>query len=236
MQLRNLVLSNLNLSQFGVMSPFLTEVHLAAGQALYEPGDDVEAIYFPSDAVLSIVAVMRDGRSVEAATVGNESVVGVINALAGAPVHSRTFAQIGGSALKLPATRLRTLVGESPSLLKILLMHVQDSIAQAEQSVACNALHTASERLARWLLLSQDRVGSPMIPLTQEYLAVMLGVQRTTVTEVAKVLKAAGVISYRRGRIEITDRLALERASCECYVAPRRMAHTPPHLVSITHD
>lgn len=220
MQLRNRVLSNLSTAELNALSPFLTEIHLAAGQVLYEPGDEVEAVYFPSDAVLSVVTVMRDGRSVEAATIGYESVVGVISALSDTRAHARTFTQIGGSALKAPAARLRTLVADSPSLLKVLLSHVQGDIAQAEQSVACNALHSAAERLARWLLLSQDRVGSPLILLTQEYLAIMLGVQRTTVTKIARILKVNGTIAYSRGRIEVLNRASLERASCECYCPP----------------
>ena len=200
-------------------------MQLSAGQTLYSPGDVVQAVYFPGDAVLSVVTVMQDGRAVEAATVGNEGVVGVITALAAVPAHARTFAQIGGSIFRLPAAHLREMVAESPQLLKVLLVHVHQSIAQSEQSVACNALHSARERLARWLLLSQDRVGSAEIKLTQDYLAVMLGVQRTTVSSLAQEFKQCGAIRYSRGRILIIDRPALEDATCECYLAGRWTEH-----------
>lgn len=223
MHLKNRVISSLTSTQFGAIAPCLTEMHIQTGQTLYEPGDFVEAIFFPTDAVLSVVTVMKDGRCVEAATIGNESVVGVVTALAGVAARARTFAQIGGGALRLPALRLRELVLEHPSLMKLLFVHVHGDIAQSEQSVACNALHSAKQRLARWLLLSQDRVGSSIITLTQEYLAIMLGVQRTTVTAAAQALRTEGIVLYRRGRIEVIDRAGLERAACECYTAALRL-------------
>lgn len=221
MQLRNRVLSRLTSSELTTVFPLLSDVWLNAGQTLYASGDEVTAVYFPSDAVLSIDVVMLDGRAVEAATIGNESVVGVVSALACVPTRARTFALLGGGAYRLPAAALRSLVAESPALLKLLLAHVQCDIAQSEQSVACNALHSVSERLARCLLLMQDRVGSPIIALTHEYLSIMLGVQRTTVTAAAQALKASGTVAYARGRIEVLDRAGLEHISCECYRATR---------------
>ena len=222
MRLLNDVLSGLSMSQMARVSPFLSEIQLAAGQSVHEPGQRVDAVYFPSDAVLSVVTVMLDGRSVEAATIGNESVAGVVSALAGVPAHARTFAQIAGGALKMPAWALAEQVSADATLLKSFLGHVHKDIAQAEQSVACNAIHSATERLARWLLLSQDRVGSSRIALTQEYLSIMLGVQRTTVTSVAQYLRSKGLIIYTRGRIDILDREGLEHAACECYAVNKR--------------
>jgi CRP-like cAMP-binding protein len=219
MQSLNHVLANLTPRHFGEISPSLEEVQLTAGQVLYDPGDVVRAVYFPTDAVLSIATVMQNGETVETATVGNESVVGVITALAEGRAHARTYTQMAGGALKLPTSQLTRLVKEHPVLLKLLLAHVQRHIAQAEQSVACNAVHSATQRLARWLLLFQDRVDSPVVVLTQEYLGLVLGVQRTTVTAVAQGLRSRGAISYSRGRIEIVDRPLLEQAACECYAA-----------------
>jgi CRP-like cAMP-binding protein len=221
MNFRNLLLSHLSEDQYEAISPYLSEVVLPAGQVLYQAGDPVDFVYFPSGAVTSVLSVMKDGRCVESATIGYESMVGAVPALSGAPAHGRTIVQIGGSAVKMPAARLRDQAFASPGLLKMLLGFVRDDIAQAEQSVACNALHLASQRLARWLLLTQDRLGAAIVPLTQEYLSVMLGVQRTTVTATAMALKAAGLISYRRGQVEIIDRAGLERAACECYATSR---------------
>ena len=223
----SIVLKNLTSARLKEVSPFLQDVYLSEGDILYDAGEVVEAVYFPEDAVISVVTVMRDGQMIETATIGNESVVGVIAALAEGRTYARTFVQVGGQAMKLPASHLRRLVKESPELLKILLSRVQRDIAQAEQSVACNALHNVTQRLARWLLLFQDRVESPVVVLTQEYLAMVLGVQRTTVTAAAQTLRERGAISYRRGRIEIVDRKRLERASCECYAAGRSAEPEP---------
>lgn len=219
MQFRNRLLASLSPADAAAFSPFLTEVALAPGQTLYEAGDEVAWVYFPTNAVLSVVTLMQDGRAVEAATIGNESAVGVVASLAGLPVHTRIFAQIGGEAWRFPASRLRAMAAESPSLLKLLLSHVHKDMAQAEQAVACNAIHSGAERLAKWLLLSQDRAGTPVVRLTQEYLAVMLGVQRTTVSALANTLKTRRVIKVGRGRVEIVDRRGLEAVSCECYGA-----------------
>jgi CRP-like cAMP-binding protein len=199
------------------LSPFLTESALSGGQVLVTPGDKVENIYFPSSAVISIVTPMLDGRSVESGTIGFESVVGLISGLSGEPSPNRVFAQIGGGAIRLPVARLRERCFASQSLMKLALSHIDATACQEQQSVACNALHDASARLARWLLMTQDRVDGSLLPLTQEYLAIMLGVQRTTVTATAVSLKKAGLINYQRGAITIADRAGLERHACECY-------------------
>jgi CRP-like cAMP-binding protein len=133
------------------------------------------------------------------------------------PAPSGIFAQIGGAAISIPAAALRERAFHSPSFLRLILRFAQSNASQADQSVACNALHNVSARLARWLLMTDDRVGNDTVPLTQEYLAVMVGVQRTTVSAAAAELKAAKLIRYVRGRIEIIDRQGLEQRACECY-------------------
>jgi CRP-like cAMP-binding protein len=227
MKFRNLALSRLDPTQLARMIPFLDPISLKQGQLLYEAGAAVEAVYFPTSAAISLVSEMRDGRSVEAATIGFESVVGTLGALCGEPSHARVFVQVAGGAVKLKASRLRELVDASPSLLKLLLRHAHEDASQAERSVACNALHPVPQRLAKWLLLTHDRIDGGLVPLTQEYLSIMLGVQRTTVTDAAKALKAAGLIRYLRGNIEILDRGRLERAACECYAACRAVQPAP---------
>ncbi|MBV9996936.1 MAG: Crp/Fnr family transcriptional regulator [Caulobacteraceae bacterium] len=221
MQNRNYVLRAMGRADRRALEPHMQEIALGAGDILYEPGYPVEWVYFPDTAVLSVVTVMSDGRMVESDTVGCESVVGVLSALGASPSISRTFTQIGGDAIKLSAARLRRQGEESGALRRLLIRHAQANLAQAHQSVACNALHDLNQRLCRWLLMSQDRTAEMEVRLTQQYLATMLGVQRTTVTEALRQLATAGLISRGRGRIRLLDRPRLEAQVCECYEAVR---------------
>jgi CRP-like cAMP-binding protein len=199
------------------LAPNLQEVALRSGDVLSEPGYPVSWVYFPISAVLSVVTLMADGRSVESDTVGRESAVGLLCALAETVSVDRTFTQIAGRAWRVPASRVRWQAEASPTLHRLLIRHAQANLAQAHQSVACNALHDLDERLARWLLMSQDRTGGDDIRLTHEFLATMLGVQRTTVTEALRALAAAGLIRQERGAIHILDRAGFEARVCECY-------------------
>ena len=141
----------------------------------------------------------------------------MLPALGDLPAPSSIFAQIGGAAISIPAEALRRRATVSQPFMQLTLRFAQSNASQADQSVACNALHNVAARLSRWLLMTEDRVGNDMVPLTQEYLAVMVGVQRTTVSAAAAELKAAKLIRYVRGRIEIIDRPGLEKRACECY-------------------
>ena len=214
---RNAVLRRLAVADAAVLAPHASAVSLESGDVLYEPDAPVEWVYFPLTSVLSIVNVMKDGRTVESDTVGCESVVGVLNALGSPVAVNRTFVQIPGGAVRVPRTVLAARAAESAELMNLLVRHTQINLAQAHQSVACNALHPVTARLCRWLLLSHDRTGSDIIRLTQDYLATMLGVQRTTVTQAMTVLKAAKVIDYRRGKISVLNRDGIEALACECY-------------------
>jgi len=219
--LRNLVLAALIRADWAALEPHLQFVSLNSGDILYEPGYPVDWLYFPNTAVLSVVTVMADGRAVESDTVGYESVVGVLCALGGTRSVSRTFTQIPGSAARLSASRLRRQADASADLRRLLIRHAQANLAQAHQSVACNALHGLSERLCRWLLMSHDRTASDRVQLTQQYLATMLGVQRTTVTEALRELSDKGLVQQGRGCIHILDRGRMEALVCECYDAVR---------------
>ena len=188
-----------------------------AGRVLYEPGEMVDSLYFPGSACVSVVVAMSDGKIVETSTVGRESVVLLLDAMTGRPSRSRVFTQVGGSAMRMSSAAFRSLVAESPNLLSLSLLHARATALQAEQGVACNASHGVHGRLARWLLMTQDRVGADSFPLTQEYMAVMTGVQRSTVSSMAGSLKKAGVIDYSRGNLRIRDRTALMKHACECY-------------------
>jgi CRP-like cAMP-binding protein len=201
----------------------MIEVTWGPGELLYEVEGVVSEAHFPSSAGLSLVSVMGDGTCVECATVGFESAVGLLPALSGGRSSNRTFVQLAGSGISIPAEALRKRAAESPELVDLLLRFAQVVIAQEEQSVACNALHGPEPRLARWILQNQDRLNLRLLPLTQEYLAIMLGVQRTTVSAAASQLRNEGLIRYSRGQLEILDRPRLESRSCECYAAVKRV-------------
>jgi CRP-like cAMP-binding protein len=199
--------------------PYLVDVVLDRDQVVATPGIELDLVCFPVSAVLSVVTAMKDGDHVEACAIGHESAYGLLNALGSPIAIDRVVAQVPGRALKMPTFRLRAAAALSPNITDLVIRHAQANAAQAQQSVACNALHTVEERLCRWLLMTQDRTQSDRLPLTQEFLSFMLGVQRTTVTGVARALQKAGVIQYSRGRIEILDRDGLETWACECYQA-----------------
>ena len=196
--------------------PEMTEVSLSQGQVLFEPGGPVGVVYFPSSAVISVTTLMQDGRSVESLTIGRESGVGLLDAASNQPPQSRIFAQVAGSALRLPAPILRQRLVESEAFTTLMLRHFHAATLQTQQFVACNALHSADQRLARWLLMTADRTGSQVFTLTQEYMAVMTGVQRTTVSVLATAFREGGLIRYSRGVVEVLDQAGLEAASCEC--------------------
>ena len=214
---RNYFLSALSRVDRTALEPGLTLQELASGEVLYEPEYPVDWVWFPVTAALSVVTVMRDGRAVESDTVGRESAVGILAAISNSVCTSRTFAQIPGRVLRLSATRLRRQANDSPDLRILLVRHALANLAQAHQSVACIALHDVRSRVSRWLLMSQDRCDSDTVRLTQQYLATMVGVQRTTITELLSELAGEGIVAKSRGRIDILDRARLEARVCECY-------------------
>ncbi len=221
MHVQNDMLAALAPSDLGRLRPYLGTISAARGRTLHRSGETIDTVYFPTSAVLSIVTLMADGREVESQTVGFESCVGLAGAMSGLPAINRAFAQVAGDLIQLPAAVLRRQVRESATLMDLVLRHIDLAGSQSEQASACNALHDAQPRLAKWLLMTQDRARGDALPLTQEYLAIMLGIQRTTVTAIAASMKAEKVIKYSRGVIVILDRAKLEALACECYGAGR---------------
>jgi CRP-like cAMP-binding protein len=171
---------------------------------------------------MSIIVPLKNDLWVEAGTVGREGFLGVPLVLGGESTSTRAIAQIPGVASRLPASVFRAAIAEDPALREFCLRYAQALLEQTAQSVACNGRHDLSERCARWLLMTRDRVDTDDFVITQEFLAIMLGVRRATVTVAAGMLQSAGLISYRRGRVMILDRQGLEQASCECYHVVRR--------------
>ncbi len=199
------------------LAAHLELVELTLRQLLYEPGKPIEHVYFPVDAVLSVLAVMDDGQAVEVATVGNEGMVGIPVFLGVSVSPGLSFCQLPGRALRMPAGAFRELANGAGAFQQVLQRYTYAFFTQLSQGSACNRLHHMDQRLARWLLLTHDRVGRDQFLLTQEFIAQMLGVRRATVTEAAGRLQRDGLITYRRGILTIADRKGLEAASCECY-------------------
>jgi CRP-like cAMP-binding protein len=217
----NLLLAALPPAELALLAPALRDVALVRGTVLYEPGDLIEDVYFPHDALISLTTAMRDGESIETAAVGRESALGMTLALDPSRSSSRVIVQVAGTAARIRAAEFAATAARSAALRDLVSRCSELLIAQLQQSVACNALHDTQARLSRFLLEYNDRAGDDMA-VTQEFLAQTLGVRRTTVTVIAQILQSAGMIRYRRGIIRIVDRPALEHSACECYHAIRQ--------------
>jgi CRP-like cAMP-binding protein len=211
---RNRLLAALEPEDLRRLAPHLERVDLARGTVLLEPAAELRHVWWPEDCIVSLVIPTREGGAAEAATIGREGMVGFFAILGDHRALARNVVQVPGRALRLPFGVLREAFAASPPVRQVCLRYVAALLAHVLQSAACNALHTVEARLARWLLLLQDRVdGDPRLPLTQEF----LGVQRTTVTTAARALQRAGLIAYKWGGVTVLDRTGLERVSCECY-------------------
>jgi CRP-like cAMP-binding protein len=189
---------------------------------LQEQEAPVEKVYFPLSGVISLISVMEDNRVVETAMVGREGAVGAFGGLGPWNAFTRAVVQLPGMAVVIPVSSFQTVVAQRERIRNLILRYKEALLAQVQQTAACNALHPLEERLARWLLQALDRADDPELPLTQEFIAQMLGVRRTTVTMIASQLQEAGMIRYHRGHIAVLDRSRLEEAACECYSAIRR--------------
>jgi CRP-like cAMP-binding protein len=192
-------------------------------QVLYTPGREITHVYFPVDGMISLVVKMRDADDVEVATIGKEGVIGLPVILGVTSTAMEGLCQISGRALKIPAGVLLEEIRRTASLNRLLLRYAEAVMVQVAQHAACNRSHSMEQRCARWLLMTHDRVEGDEFPLTQQFLAQMLGVRRATVTIIAGALHKVGLIDYSRGRIRIVDRRGLEGAACECYDVVRRV-------------
>jgi len=202
--------------------PHLTLVEMPLGMVLYEAGEALRHIYFPTDSIVSLLYVMKDGASAEIAVVGNEGAIGVSLFMGGETTPSRGIVQSAGSAYRLSGRRLKQEFERHGQLLHVLLRYTQSLITQMAQTAVCNRHHSIDQQLCRWLLLSLDRLPSNRLNMTQELIANMLGVRREGVTGAAGNLQDLGVIHYSRGRITVLDRPKLEQLSCECYAVVKQ--------------
>jgi CRP-like cAMP-binding protein len=194
----------------------LSPVFINVKTVLFEPGETIESVEFPRNCVISLVTPLHDGAIVEVATVGNEGIVGVPQALGGS-LTVRAICSVAGWADRIDASTFRDEVHRDGALRDLVEDYLQALFGQVSRAAACNRLHSNEERLSRWLLMAHDRVGTDTFAITHEFLAGMLGSRRATVTLSAEILRAAGLIRYHRGQVTIIDRVGLEAATCECY-------------------
>ena len=219
---RNQLLAALPHEEYERLQQALTLMPLRQRQVLQRAGEPIQALYFPADGLCSVVIAMEDGRTAEVATVGNEGVVGVSAFLGSEWATGETIVQIPGEfAYVLPVEIFSAEMATCGPLHSVVSRYAQALVASLMHTAACNGLHPADQRCARWLLTSHDRIGRDAFELTQEFLAFMLGVRRATVSMIAQQLQRSGVIQFRRRGVTILDRQGLEDMACECYRAIR---------------
>lgn len=216
-QVYNEILLDLPPRERELLFPKLEFVRLKTHHVLHEPGDTLKSAYFCNSGLVSILSVFPDGKSVEVGLVGKEGFIGLPLVAGFRTAPTRAIAQIEASAFRVDGETLRGLLRQCPKLERRLQQFSQIMAMQTTQIAACNRLHEVDARLARWLLMSADRIGSNSVPLTQEFLAQMLGTRRSSVTVAAGMLQKAGLITHSRGDVKIIERRKLEDAACECY-------------------
>jgi len=219
---RNHLLAALSAGALERVLPHLRLVEMPLGKVLYEPGDLLSHVYFPTDCIVSLLYVLTDGSSAEISVVGNDGVIGIALFMGGETTPSRALVQSGGHAYELHGQLLKNEFHRDGAMQLLLLRYTQALITQMAQTAVCNRHHSVDQQLCRWLLLSLDRLSGNRLTMTQELIANMLGVRREGVTEAAGKLQKLGVIKYQRGQITVMDRPRLEQLCCECYAVVRK--------------
>jgi len=219
---QNHLLAALSPTERGRVYPHLRLVPMPLGKVLYESGDLLRHVYFPTDSIVSLLYVLASGASAEIAVVGNDGLIGVALFMGGETTPSRAVVQSSGSAYRLPGQKLKSEFRRNGELQLLLLRYTQALITQMAQTAVCNRHHSVDQQLCRWLLLSLDCLTDNRLAMTQELIANMLGVRREGVTEAAGKLQKLGVIEYSRGHITVLDRPKLEQLCCECYAVVRK--------------
>jgi CRP-like cAMP-binding protein len=217
----NRLLAALPQEEYERLRPHLEQVSFDLGEVVYESGEHLDHVYFPTTAIISLLYLMEDGSSAEMGLAGNEGLVGIALFMGGGTMPNRAVVQSAGGAVRLKAKALQSEFALGSKFQYLLLRYTQALITQISQTAVCNRLHSVEQQLSRWLLLSHDRVEADELIMTQELIADMLGVRREGVTVAAGRLQDAGAISYVRGHIKILDRQQLEAMACECYKVVR---------------
>jgi CRP-like cAMP-binding protein len=219
---QNHILAALPEAEFGRLAPHLELVPMLLGETLYEPGGQLQHVYFPTTAIVSLLYVMESGSSAEIAGVGNEGILGISLFMGGDTTPSSAVVQTAGHGYRLPGRLLKDEFNRGGLMQSLLLRYTQALLTQMCQTAACNRHHAIDQQLCRWLLLTLDRLPSNELVMTQELVASALGVRREGITEAAGKLQRAGVIRYRRGHIAVLDRSGLEAGACECYAVVKK--------------
>lgn len=223
---QNLILSSLSGGDYERLAPHLEPVRLNSGRVLYNAGDTIRHAFFLRSGMASLVSVTENGRAVEVGMIGNEGMVGVPVVLRVGAAPYQVTMQLPGNALRIKAGELKAEFDRGGKLQDLLLRYTHTVVTQIAQSAACNRFHTVEERLCRWLLVSRDRAQTDTLHLTQEFLAQMIGVPRTSVTMIAGELRRAGLITHSRGKVQLLDLRRLRASSCECYrVVSKEISH-----------
>ncbi len=220
------------------ISPHLEPIELKLGVIVCEAGGLLKHAYFPEGAVLSLLTVLENGSAIETANIGREGAFGLFAAMYSRVSFNRCLVQLHGSTVRCPIEVLQSEFKSSEHVRNLFVSYSETLLSQVQQTVACNALHTTEARICRWLLMMHDRADGEALPYTHEFLSHILGTNRKSVTLAAQSLQAAGLISYRRGRIRVVDRPGLEKASCECYaiVKERFDAFLTPPATAVQSD
>ena len=219
----NVLLDSLPAELLAKLQQQLRPVALPIKESLYEPEETPKHVHFLTSGIASIVTSMLDGGTTEVATVGREGMPEGVHLLGPAPASTRCFMQISGTGLRMDYKAFQKFFAEEETIRSVVLGYCQYQCMMVSQIAGCNRLHDVESRLARWLLIVEDRTGGPELRLTQEFLAQMIGSRRTTVTAVAGSLQDRGLIRYVRGTVRVLDRVGLERAACECYPLTRAL-------------
>ena len=220
--IRNQLLASLPASDLSLLRRHLREIPLNQGQILEERGEPIDRVHFPQTGMISLIVATSEDSALEVGTVGHEGAIGMTAGLGSRISSIRALVQVSGTALCIPVSRFRAATSHSRRIRQMTVMYGELLLIQAQQTAACNGLHDASSRICRWLLQTSDKTQSDVIPFTQEFLAQMLGLQRTTVSEAISRLNEAGLVDTRYGEIRIVDRRGLESGVCECYGVVRR--------------
>jgi CRP-like cAMP-binding protein len=199
------------------IAPHLEPLVLKLGDVVCEAGGVLKHAYFPQSAVLSLLTVLENGSAIETANIGREGAFGLFAAMYSRVSFNRCLVQFEGGMVRCPIELLQSEFKNSEHVRNLFVSYSETLLSQVQQTVACNALHSTEERMCRWLLMMHDRAEGEALPYTHEFLSEMLGANRKSVTMAAQALQTAGLISYRRGKIQVVDRAGLEKASCECY-------------------
>jgi CRP-like cAMP-binding protein len=220
------------------IDPYLEPVTLKLGVIVCEAGGLLKHAYFPQGAVLSLLTVLENGSAIETANIGREGAFGLFAAMYSRVSFNRCLVQLEGGMVRCPIELLQSEFKRSEYVRDLFVSYSETLLSQVQQSVACNAMHSTEERMCRWLLMMHDRAEGEALPYTHEFLSHMLGANRKSVTLAARSLQTAGLISYRRGQIQVLDRDGLEKASCECYavVKERFDAFLTPPLTAVQGD